>query len=130
MNAQDDTITVDYLREIHDAFNRQDVDAIVAYFADDGVFQLARGPEAHGRRLQGREEIAAFLRARFEAIPDMRWEDYGMTISGNRAAAEWLVTATLPDGRPLELYGCDLYTFRGRRIVKKDTYWKSRDESI
>lgn len=130
MTEHDETISLEYLDEIHEAFNRYDVDAIVDYFAEDGVFQLARGPEPHGRRLQGRDEIRAFLSERFATIADMHWRKLDVWTSGNRAASEWIVTATLPDGDRLELFGCDLYEFRGNKIVKKDTYWKSRDRSI
>ena len=130
MTERDATISLDYLDEIHEAFNRYDVDAIVDYFADDGVFQLARGPEPFGRRLEGKDEIRNFLTERFAAIKDMHWKKFHIWTSGNRAASEWVVTATLPGGDRLEQYGCDLYQFRGNKIVRKDTYWKSRDPSI
>ena len=60
----------------------------------------------------------------------MHWRAGATWFSGNRATSEWVVTATLPGGDKLELYGCDLYEFRGREIVKKDTYWKTIDKSI
>lgn len=125
-----ETITLEYLNQIHDAFNRHDVEAIVGYFAEDGVFQLARGAEPFGRRLTGKAEIREFLTERFRAIGDMYWEASATWFSGNRATSEWVVTATLPSGDRLELSGCDLYEFRGREIVKKDTYWKTIDQSI
>lgn len=125
-----ETITLEYLDEIHDAFNRHDVEAIVGYFAEDGVFQLARGSGGFGRKLTGKAEIREFLIERFRAIGDMHWEASATWFSGSRATSEWVVTATLPNGDKLELSGCDLYEFRGRHIVKKDTYWKAIDQSI
>jgi hypothetical protein len=45
-------ITAAHLDEIFDAFNRQDVDAITGFFAEDGVFRTPLGPAVRppGRR--------------------------------------------------------------------------------
>jgi len=36
------------------------------------------------------------------------------------------VTGTGSDGKKLNYRGCDLYEFRGDKILKKDAYWESR----
>ena len=128
--SNDDILSLEYLEEIHEAFNRHDVEAVVSYFAEDGVFNLARGTEPQGRSLRGKAEIRDFLTQRFSTIKDMYWKASAFWYSGNRATSEWVVTATLPSGEKLELHGCDLFEFRGKQIVKKDTYWKSLDKSI
>ena len=119
-------VTVELLDAIQGAFNARDVDAILSYFADDVEWLMARGPEAKdGRRLEGRTAIGDVLRARFEQIPDMRWEEMQHFIDGDRAASEWVVRGTnRQTGEKLELLGCDLWTFRDGKVVKKDTYWK------
>ena len=131
MKPQDEgEISLEYMDEIHDAFNSQDVDAIVEFFAEDGEFLLARGDQPWGTRLKGREVIRAFLTKRFAAFGDMRWEPITRFHCGNRAVSEWVVTVTLDDGRKMKTYGCDLYEFEGKKIVKKDTYWKSMEQSL
>src|SRR5215831_1167139 len=45
--------SIDLLLEINTAFNSRDVDRIMAFFADDATFQMARGPEPCGRRVFG-----------------------------------------------------------------------------
>jgi taurine dehydrogenase small subunit len=119
-------VTVELLDAIQGAFNRRDVDAILSYFADDVEWLMARGPEPKdGRRLKGKKAIGEALRARFEVIPDMRWEEMRHFIDGDRAASEWVVRGTnRQTGEKLELLGCDLWTFRDGKVVKKDTYWK------
>jgi hypothetical protein len=42
-------ITLDLMKAISAAFNSRDVDRIVSFFAEDGVFCLSRGPEPVGR---------------------------------------------------------------------------------
>ncbi len=127
MSAADDQARLRLLDAIQAAFNRHDVDAILDHFTEDGVWVMARGPDApSGRRCAGKEEIGAVLQARFARIPDMRWEDMQHWVSGDRAASEWVVCGTPDDGGPkLNLLGCDLWTFRGDKVVKKDTYWKT-----
>ena len=119
-------VTVELLDAIQGAFNARDVDAILSYFADDVEWLMARGPEAKdGCRLKGRQAIGDVLRARFEVIPDMRWEEMQHFIDGERAASEWVVRGTnRQTGEKLELLGCDLWTFRDGKVTKKDTYWK------
>jgi len=43
--ADTGAVTPQLMRDISAAFNSRDVERIVAYFADDATFYLARGPE-------------------------------------------------------------------------------------
>jgi taurine dehydrogenase small subunit len=120
-------ITLDLLEAIQDAFNRQDVEGILAYFAEDSEWLMARGPDPwEARRLKGKADIGAVLAARYAVIPDMRWVDMQHFISedGNRACSEWTVKGTPKDGPPVDWLGCDVWTFRDGKVTKKDTYWK------
>lgn len=88
---------------------------------------MARGPDSpDARRLRGKKAIGDVLRARYEVIPDMRWEDMRHFISadGTRAASEWTVRGAPVDGDPIDCLGCDLWEFRDGKVVRKDTYWK------
>ncbi len=116
--------SLDLLKQINDAFNRRDVDKILAFFADDATFQMARGPEPCGRRVQGKAAIGKVLADRFKVISDMRWDHIDHYVAGDRAVTVWMVTGTGSDGEKLNYQGCDLYRFRGDKILHKDTYWK------
>ena len=118
-------VTVALIDRIQDAFNRHDVDGILSHFAEDVVWLMARGPEAKvGRKLVGKQAIGDVLTARYKQIPDMRWADMRHWVMGDKAISEWTVQGTLPDGRKLDLLGCDLWEFRGELVTRKDTYWK------
>jgi ketosteroid isomerase-like protein len=116
--------TVDTLQAIADAFNRHDLDAIMAFFADDAVFESPRGPDPHGRRFTGMAAVREGLAARFAGIPDVHYGDDDHFVAGDRGASEWTLTGTTTDGTRLEVRGCDLWTFRDGLVVKKDSYWK------
>ena len=126
----DPKVTIALLDAIQDAFNRHDVDGILSYFAEDGEWLMARGPDPwEAKRLRGKQAIGDVLRARYAVIPDMRWVDMQHFIDpdGIRACSEWTVKGTPKEGLPIDWLGCDIWTFRDGLIAKKDTYWKYID---
>lgn len=112
------------MRAINEAFNARDMARILSFFADDATFLMARGPEPCGRRVHGKAAIGQVLADRFKVIPDMRWDHIDVFIAGPRAVSVWTVRGTGGDGEKLEYQGCDIYEFRGDKILNKDTYWK------
>ena len=119
---------VDVLRQVLDAFNAHDLDAIMSHFADDCVFEAPRGPEPWGRRFVGKDEVRTGLAARFEGIPDVSYTDDDHFACGNRGVSEWTISGTTTEGVPIEVRGCDLWTFgTDGTIVRKDSFWKIRE---
>ena len=116
--------SIDLLLQINAAFNSRDVNRIMAFFAEDATFLMARGPELCGRRVRGKAAIGQVLADRFKVIRDMRWDHIDHFVTGNRAVSIWTVTGTGADGERLDYQGCDIYEFRGDKIINKDTYWK------
>jgi ketosteroid isomerase-like protein len=117
-------VTLDLMKSISAAFNSRDVERIVAFFAEDGVFCLARGPESVGRTLAGKAAIRQALADRFVQIPDMRWDHEEYILAGDRAISVWTVRGKGADGEELNYQGCDIYTFKDDKIVHKNTFWK------
>jgi ketosteroid isomerase-like protein len=58
------------VQRICDAFNRHDLDTIMAFFADDCVLETPKGPEPWGQRFEGKQNVRKGLASRFEGIPD------------------------------------------------------------
>ena len=116
------------LRGVLVAFNDHDLDAIMSAFADDCVFETPRGPERFGRRFSGKDEVRKGLAARFEGIPDVHYGDDDHFACGNRGVSEWTISGTTTEGVPIEVRGCDLWTFgTDGTIVRKDSFWKIRE---
>jgi len=122
----DHDATIDMLRAVAAAFDRHDLDEIMSYFSEDAVFESPRGTERWGHRFVGPAAVRGAFAARFAGIPDIRYTDDDHFADGDRGASEWTLSGTLTDGTPIEVRGCDLWTFRDGRIVKKDSYWKIR----
>jgi ketosteroid isomerase-like protein len=108
------------------AFDRHDLDAIMSHFADDAVFEAPRGPDPWGQRFEGREAVRAAFAGRFAGIPDIRYQDDRHFVDGDRGASEWTLSGTTVAGERIEIRGCDLWTFRDGKVVKKDSFWKIR----
>jgi ketosteroid isomerase-like protein len=117
-------VTIELLQAISAAFNSRDVERIVAFFAEDAIFCLARGPEPVGRTLAGKAAIRGALTDRFKQIPDMRWDHEEYVLAGDHAVSVWTVRGTGADGEELNYQGCDLYRFTGDKIIHKNTFWK------
>lgn len=117
-------VTVETLEASTDAFNRHDLDDIMNYFADDCVLEMPRGPEPWGTRLVGREQVRQGLASRFEGLPDVHYGDGRHWVCGDFGVSEWLLTGTTPDGDRVRVRGCDHWTFRDGKVIKKDSYWK------
>ncbi len=123
---QDETegATIELLEAIGAAFNRHDVDAIVDFFAEDGVFELPKGPDYHGERVVGKAALHAFFSELMETLPDIQWHPIDDRVAGNKGFSEWRRQATLPSGEKLDCLGLDIFTFEGGLVIKKDSYFK------
>jgi ketosteroid isomerase-like protein len=122
--AQQQAISVATVKAIFAAFNAHDLEAIMAFFAEDCSLDMPRGPEPWGQRFVGKAAVKEGLRTRFQSIPDVRYSDDRHWISGNMVVSEWLLTGTRRDGVPVNVRGCDHYEFRDGKVVRKDSYWK------
>jgi len=107
-----------------DAFNAHDIDKIMSYFDDDCSLDMPRGPQPHGSRYTGRDDVRRGLLTRFASTPDVHYGDLEHFVDGNTGMSKWLLTGTTPAGEKIEVRGCDFYTFRDGKIIRKDSYWK------
>lgn len=117
-------VTVETLREILDAFNRHDLDAIMSYFVEDCTFDMPRGREPWGSRYVGKAQVREALAGRFRGIPDVHYGEDAHWVGGDRGVSEWTLTGTDLSGNRLRVRGCDLWTFRDGKVARKDSFWK------
>ena len=123
------TVTVDTLKQILEAFNRHDLDAIMEYFSEDCSLDMPRGPEPWGQRFEGKAQVREALASRFKGIPDVHYgEDvHWISADGKMGVSEWTLTGTSTSGTQVNVRGCDLWEFREGKVVRKNAYWKIVD---
>ena len=117
-------VTVAVLEQVLDAFNRHDLDAIMAFFAEDATLDTPRGADPWGSRYVGKTAVREGLAARFAGIPDVRYSDDRHWVCADRGVSEWLLTGTTTAGERVAVRGCDHWEFRDGLIARKDSYWK------
>ena len=125
-NSSEMKVTTETLKQILDAFNRHDLDAIMEYFTDDCTFDFPRGPESYGQRFVGKAQVREGLASRFKGIPDVHYgeDNHWISDDGKRGVSEWTLTGTTNAGVKLKVRGCDHWEFKDGKVSRKDSYWK------
>jgi ketosteroid isomerase-like protein len=123
-NLKNMNVTVATLKQVLDAFNRHDLDAIMEFFSDDCSLDMPRGSEPWGQRFVGKAKVREAFAGRFKGIPDVHYGDDRHWVAGDMGVSEWTLTGTTLSGVSLKVRGCDLWEFRDGKIIRKDSYWK------
>ena len=86
------------LGSIAAAFDRRDLDAIMAHFTEDAVFESPRGPEPGGSASRAVTRSARRSQRASRGCPNSATDDDHFVV-GDRGASEWTLTGTTPAGR-------------------------------
>jgi ketosteroid isomerase-like protein len=91
---------------------------------------------AQNVEMHTRDEVVAWFRSLFDAVPDLRVDVEEVVIAGEpgheRATVRWRLTGTFsgapymgiePPGRPMDLRGIDLLTFEDGRVAGNNVYF-------
>ena len=112
------------VREFERAFNRQDVDALVACFTPDGTYRdNFFGDHA------GAPALREMFTRMFHEGRDYTWKMDEIAESGSRAAAEWtfsyVVTDAVPRsaGRAVRFRGMSIFELEGGRVAAYREYF-------
>ena len=124
--TQEAGITPALLDEITDAYNRNDTDAVMSFFAEDAVFDHAAGPDINGTRFSGLDTIRGIFEGLFDNVESVQWEPIDTRVSGDKASCEFHRVAKLKSGEIQDYLSVDVLTFREGLIIHKDTYYKNR----
>ena len=113
----------------NEAWNAQDLEAIVAMHAPDMVFANHTAGESAGGA-----EVRAHIAKIFESWPDMKFETRRLYVRKGVVTQEWTATATHsetlrrgqleapPSGRSVSWDGVDVIPFEDGLIKRKDVY--------
>ena len=114
------------LTQLCDAFNAHDLDRIMAVFSDDCALEMPKGNKPWGTRFEGKRDVREAIASRFQGLPDVHYgdEEHFVDPAANTGISKWTLTGTTPEGARKEVRGCDFYTFRDGKVIRKDSYWK------
>ncbi|MFT7533321.1 MAG: ketosteroid isomerase-like protein [Gammaproteobacteria bacterium] len=114
------------LADYVEAWNTHNIDKIMSFMTDDCVFETGGGTERWGTRYQGSEQVRQRFIEVWTDLPDVHFVNGHHFADGDSGCSEWTFTATRADGQLVEMNGCDLFTFRDRKILEKRSYIKNR----
>ena len=121
-----DQVTTEFLQKFADAWTAHDIDKLMSFMSEDPLFQLSVGPDKDGGRYQGWDNVKAGFQAVLDMFPDGAWGDDSHFVAGDRGVSEWTFTATAPDGKAIEVRGCDILSFENGKISVKNSFRKQR----
>lgn len=118
---------IDILLEGYDAWNRGDVEAGLAYFAEDAEwFGPSRSPFAGPYR--GRRSIERFFRSMLELFEELRREPIGFEEHGDTVLVRVRSYARgMGSGAGVEVMLTDVWTFRGAGVVRYQVFDRHED---
>ena len=119
-------VTRELIDAVGDAFNANNIDAVMEYFASDATFDHAVGSDAHGVRFEGADVIRGVFAGLFEKVENVHWETLDCALTARKAYCEYRRTAQHKDGTIEDYLSVDILTFKDGLIIHKDTYYKQR----
>ena len=112
-----------WVADFTEAFNRENLEEVMAYFADDAFYD-----EFHGARHHGKAAIRAAFEPQFRGVYGrMRFhaEDMFIDVETGKAMISWMLTLETGD-KAGGWRGLDLLYFRDGKILEKHTYAKTK----
>src|SRR5437016_2753047 len=92
-----------------DAWNRHDVDGVLALFTDDVVYEdVTAGTVTHGL-----EEARQFFAGALTGVPDLHFQLVSAVVGAERGAMEWVMTGTNTGDTPEMPATRKAFTMRG-----------------
>ena len=121
MKAPSDALAT--VERFNEAFNRHDVDAIMALMTDDCVFENTR-PAPDGLRLEGSAVVRAYWEKFFRVSPQAHFTTEEIAAAGDRCVVRWTYS-WVKEGTPGRVRGVDLFRVRDGRVAEKLSYVKA-----
>jgi ketosteroid isomerase-like protein len=114
--------TIAVIRRFNEAFNRHNVDEIMASMTDDCVFENTR-PTPDGTRIEGHEAVRRAWETLFQNSPHAHFETEEMFAAGDRCVVRWSYS-WVKNGVEGHVRGVDLFRVRDGKVAEKLSYVK------
>ena len=115
--------TQDVIDRFNEAFNRHDVDAVMALMTDDVIFD-STGPAPDGEIFKGQGEVRGFWERFFTSTPGAHFDGFDMFVAGDRATVRWLFTFDKNKPDSGHVHGVDVFKVRDGKVCEKLCYVK------
>jgi ketosteroid isomerase-like protein len=114
--------TLAAVQRFNEAFNRHDVDAVMAAMTADCVFENTR-PTPDGTRIEGAAAVRAAWEEFFARSPQARFETEEIFAAGDRCVVRWIYR-WVREGKEGHVRGVDVFRVRKGKVAEKFSYVK------
>ena len=115
--------TAGVIQRFNEAFNRHDVEAVMALMTEDCVFENTY-PPPDGERFLGHAAVRACFEAFFQDSPQANFEFGDLFACEERACVRWTYRWAESDGRPGYVRGVDVFRLKDGKVAEKLSYVK------
>ncbi|HEU0113822.1 MAG TPA: nuclear transport factor 2 family protein [Thermomicrobiales bacterium] len=116
-------VTLAAVDRFNAAFDRRDVEAVMAAMTGDCLFENT-WPAPDGERHEGAPAVRAFWERFFAASPNARFDEEARFAVGEHCAVRWVYRWVAADGAPGHVRGVDLFRVRDGLVHEKRSYVK------
>jgi ketosteroid isomerase-like protein len=112
--------TLEVVNRFNEAFNRHDVDGVMALMTPDCVFENTL-PPPDGERFEGAAAVRTFWQRFFRSTPGARFESEEIFAAGDRCVVRWVFHWDDTGGH---VRGVDVVRVRDGKVAEKLAYVK------
>ena len=120
---------IETVRVAIDAFNRGDVDAMLALAGEDFEYDWSRSLGPNRGIYKGPEGFMEFINEQWSVFDDFKLEAHEFIARGQHVVVPMTATARGREGVPVSASSVHLYTFEGGRLVRI-TLFEELDEAL
>ena len=129
MTASHEQAHVEAVLQAIDAFNRADMDAMLALAGDDFEYDWSRSLAPNRGLYKGPEGFMEFINEQWNMFDDFRLEVHEYIPRGQHVVVTATVHGRGRQGIPVSANSAHLYTFENGRLVRI-TLYQERDEAL
>ncbi len=115
--------TLTTVAQFNMAFNRNDVEALMALMTEDCRFENTF-PAPDGTLYEGQAAVRVFWEEFFQSSPSARFDFEEVFAAGERAAVIWTYHWVSAEGQPGHVRGVDILRVRDGKVAEKRSYVK------
>ena len=115
--------TLTTIEQFNHAFNRREIDAVMALMTADCLFENTY-PPPDGSSFKGQGAVRQAFTDFFASAPSIQFETEEIIVAGARGVVRWIYHWRDQQGQPGHVRGVDIFRVEDRKIAEKFSYVK------